>query len=531
METASFISVVNNYDIYRTCVLQNKHIMDNPYISCIDLDNTADNKFVSVAYNQLVDSYDLNNDTWFIFCHNDWEIKEDIITKLSTLDKNKIYGPIGAVLYETNDNHFFNEICGECYEKKRDGTNERLVKCKTIETGVNVDTLGCQCLIIHSSIVRKYNLRFDENLEFDLYVEDFCLNAKVNYNIETNILHLNCCHWSQLEDIKNRPSYARMIKYLNTKYSNYKFSGTCSLIGNVDGLNYKNINHTYVYADRSTTYQSDVDVQNDNDPRSFVAKYYVTDGATVLDVGCACGDLGVALKKHRRATIVGMEYDKGSIAIARQTNAFEDVHQVDLNNFVAEDFKQYYGKFDYIVFGDVLEHINDPQNAMETFKIFLKKDGAFLASFPNISHGSIKMNLLIDDWTYTEVGILDKTHIRFFTHKSIAPFLAEIGLKITEMKYTVLGREGTQPNRPWKELPATTLRFIYKNPHSFIVQYVLKIIPEEKTFHYGKLLFINREKLEITNYNRTELLEHHMSRRSPFRFVTKIRGKFSKNKK
>jgi len=260
---------------------------------------------------------------------------------------------------------------------------------------------------------------------------------------------------------------------------------------------------------RSDIYQSDVNVGDENDPRSIVLNY-VHDGAYVLDAGCACGDLGVALKRYKQATIVGMEHDSGAIALALTKDAYEEIHQVDLNNFDSMFFEQYYGKFDYIVFGDVLEHLYEPHIALDKFKGLLKPTGSFLISFPNTSHASIKLNLLINDWTYTDAGLLDKTHIRFFTYKSIASFLADMELQIDDMQYTSFNKKGVQPSMPWKNLPYFVSVFVYSDPASFVWQYVVKATRSPSFIPRTHLFESNLSKLRIKWSLATKSLKANM---------------------
>ena len=521
MEKAIFISVVNDYTLYDQCVRHNPCVQGNPAICCTPLDNTQEDLPATYRYNCFLNHYISDEETWFVFCHNDWEIKEDIIPKLALLDKKKLYGPIGAKLYTTKFGNSIHEVCGACYEKKRDGTNERIQKGKRKETATTVDSFDSQCLIAHSSLVKKYKLRFDENLSFALYVEDFCFHARLNHGIESNILQLDCCHWSQHKPLSECSPYTEALAYLDNKYKQQQLAGTRFLIGEAKRFSYKSIPSEKIEVNQAKRYSHCVDLQNDNNAQALIGHHYVTAGATVLDVGCACGDLGEALHRHKQVTVYGMEYNQESIQVALQTNAFKHIHRVDLNNFLPEEFQQYYGKFDYIIFSDVLEHILEPQKILNAFKVFLNEKGAFLISFPNIAHASIKMNLLLDDWTYTDIGLLDKTHIKFFTRKSIPTFLAEINLKIIEMKYTVVDRQGSQPTTPWKELPPYVLRSIYKNPHSFIFQYVLKVVPAPHKY-YGELHETNAHQLRITRQNTTKTLRKHLFCRSPLRFLKKL---------
>jgi len=225
---------------------------------------------------------------------------------------------------------------------------------------------------------------------------------------------------------------------------------------------------------RATLYQINVNIENENDPRSIVCSYIEQD-STVLDVGCACGDLGLALKAKKNCTLHGLEYNEGSIKIASQTGAYEEVSRINLNEYDENMLSQYVGKFDYIVFADVLEHLLEPQKVLDKFKKYLKKEGFIIISFPNISHGSIKANLLINDFTYTDLGFLDKTHLKFFTYKSIPSFLSEISLKILECRYTAVPIEGWQPKNAYLQLPKQINKRILNDLHSYVCQYVVKI--------------------------------------------------------
>ena len=229
-EKTYFISVVNNYSLYKKLILENKFISLPQNISCIDYDNTTENISIPIRYNSFLDSFDYNKDAWFIFCHCDWELLEDINPILSKLDKNYIYGPIGSKI-DFYENKGIRVLSGFCYEKRRDGSGFRALG-KLKEALELSDTFDCQAIIVHSSLIKKHNLRFDENLHWDLYVEDFSINAKLKFNIDSFALHFRSCHWSGYH--KTPQSYYESLKYINKKYPNNIFSGTVSIIGGKD---------------------------------------------------------------------------------------------------------------------------------------------------------------------------------------------------------------------------------------------------------------------------------------------------------
>lgn len=197
--------------------------------------------------------------------------------------------------------------------------------------------------------------------------------------------------------------------------------------------------------------------------------------AVVLDVGCACGDVGKLLHKEKNCLMTGMEYNPFSVAAARETGAFEQVHEVNLETFSAKEWPQYEKHFDFILFGDVLEHLREPQNTLSEMKRLLKPEGEIFISLPNAAHAAVKANLLTNDFHYTDSGLLDCTHIHFFTWKTIAEMLTSLSLEITEAHGIVGGRNWSQPKDPLDELPFACRRWILKDLHSWIIQYVMKI--------------------------------------------------------
>lgn len=188
-------------------------------------------------------------------------------------------------------------------------------------------------------------------------------------------------------------------------------------------------------------YVRKIDLKNRND--SNVLLYEMTEaGSRVLDVGCACGDLSALLAERKNCRCVGLEADREGVEACRKRRVFDEVLQIDLNNFAAADYPRFRQSFDVVVCGDVLEHLRQPAAVLSELKLLLKPGGYFLVSLPNAAHASIKAGLLLNDWSYTELGILDKTHLRFFTAASIAGMFADAKLKITASGRTFLPPDG-----------------------------------------------------------------------------------------
>lgn len=144
----------------------------------------------------------------------------------------------------------------------------------------------------------------------------------------------------------------------------------------------------------------------------------------ILDVGCARGYLGKSIKATRVVEIVGIEIDR---AMAEEAARYLDrVFNADV-----EDFMLSYppGYFDCIVFADILEHLVDPWRVLAQYVPYLSAEGLMVLSIPNVQHYSVIGRLLLGEWDYQESGILDNTHLRFFTLKSIKALLGAANLQ------------------------------------------------------------------------------------------------------
>jgi SAM-dependent methyltransferase len=208
--------------------------------------------------------------------------------------------------------------------------------------------------------------------------------------------------------------------------------------------------------------------------------------------------------------MIGLDYNPFNVKMANDTGAYQEVHHLDLNSFDPSVLEKYCEKFDYIIFGDVLEHIYEPQKILKIFKKYLKNSGNFLISIPNIAHASIKMSLLEDDWTYTSVGLLDSTHIRFFTHKSLPKFLSDVGIEAVDVKYIVRGPRGTQPRVVWRGLPSVIKNYVYKDPHSFILQYVFRA-KKSDDISPDELSVLNKKRFLLPPTKYSKMLKAYMN--------------------
>lgn len=207
----SVASVVRDVAMYERCVLQNSYFEGAELVM---LDNRVENLTVTKRYNDFLDS--VEDDRWVVFCHEDWELKENILSVVEKLEKDRLYGPIG-VFIEEKKNVDVLIMKGRVEQSAKDGGKTILIRGKEAEG--RVDTFDCQCLILHSSLVRKHSLRFDENLRFDMYVEDFCVNAYEMAGVESHAVRIACHHHSEG---KLSQSFKDSVEYVRQKYAKSK---------------------------------------------------------------------------------------------------------------------------------------------------------------------------------------------------------------------------------------------------------------------------------------------------------------------
>lgn len=149
-----------------------------------------------------------------------------------------------------------------------------------------------------------------------------------------------------------------------------------------------------------------------------------------LDVGCASGDFGELLEAERGARVWGIEIEPD--VAARAARRLERVIVADaiagLRSLAGETF-------DLIVFNDVLEHLVEPEQALIEARRLLAPGGSVIASIPHIRFFYALWEIVVEkDLRYREEGTFDRTHLRFFTEKSIRRLFAETGYTIEEMR-------------------------------------------------------------------------------------------------
>ena len=147
-------------------------------------------------------------------------------------------------------------------------------------------------------------------------------------------------------------------------------------------------------------------------------------GSRVLDVGCGTGAISQLIRHHCSAEVIGLEPHAGRAEAARATGL-----EVITGLFTAPAVA-HLGKFDIVVFADVLEHLVAPAEALELAKTLLRPGGSVVTSVPNIAHWSVRMDLLRGRFNYRDVGIMDATHVRWFTRETLQRLFVACGFRV-----------------------------------------------------------------------------------------------------
>lgn len=186
--------------------------------------------------------------------------------------------------------------------------------------------------------------------------------------------------------------------------------------------------------------------------------------AEVLDVGCWNGTLGRVLVREISAIVDGIERDAMQANHARAAG-YRRVDVADLDRGIPADEGRTY---DFLLFGDVLEHLVQPARVLEELLPRLKPGGRALLSLPNIGFAANRLTHLLGRWDYKDYGILDRTHLRFFTKDTMIALAEAAGLRVVRV-------EGYVGLRKYPWIVREPLRWLGRKwPSLFAIQIVLE---------------------------------------------------------
>jgi 2-polyprenyl-3-methyl-5-hydroxy-6-metoxy-1,4-benzoquinol methylase len=219
---------------------------------------------------------------------------------------------------------------------------------------------------------------------------------------------------------------------------------------------------------------------NEPDEVVGVLSSIIPRNARVLDVGCGTGSVSAHIIANTGARLVGIEPDPRRAALARERGL--DVHA----GLLTEESASRLGPFDVIMFADVLEHLADPYDLLRIAKTALAPTGAIVASVPNVAHWSVRSDLLRGKFEYRKWGIMDATHLRWFTAASIRFLFASVGLTVDAERVTTgIDLDCYSERLPWRRMSRKTRASMIRAgikvwPRLFGCQLVVKAVPAER---------------------------------------------------
>ncbi|MGQ0631422.1 MAG: class I SAM-dependent methyltransferase [Sporichthyaceae bacterium] len=202
----------------------------------------------------------------------------------------------------------------------------------------------------------------------------------------------------------------------------------------------------------------------------------------VLELGAANGHMTRAMAAQN-CKVTAVEYDPDAAVHLKE--CAEAVVIGDLNS--VETLTRVTGPFDAVLAGDVLEHLLNPERVLLQVTELLAPNGKVVISLPNIAHADVRMSLLQGRFDYRPVGLLDATHIRFFTYKTVQELVRSAGLVIVDMQRVRIPAFETELQVKRKSIPTAVLTEILRDPEAESYQFVFTAVKDDGSDQLARL--------------------------------------------
>ncbi|GAB2638588.1 class I SAM-dependent methyltransferase [Vibrio panuliri] len=172
----------------------------------------------------------------------------------------------------------------------------------------------------------------------------------------------------------------------------------------------------------------------------YIQLKMIAGNSRVLEIGCATGFMSDYLRKEKNCFVYGVEYSKTQAEVAQSKCDVLTQGSIEDSNVHKEidEHVKLYGKFDVIFISQVIEHLVSPNNILEKMKDWLDVDGSLIISTVNVAHWESRIRLLKGVWEYSDYGLFDNTHLRFYTVNSLEKDLIRSGYIIEDSGYNVV---------------------------------------------------------------------------------------------
>ena len=226
-------------------------------------------------------------------------------------------------------------------------------------------------------------------------------------------------------------------------------------------------------SDKKFKYAYDIDL-NDDSTASKLLKLVGTN-KQVLELGCGPGHMSKVMKEQLACSVTGIEIDAEA---AKEAQKFcDEVKVCDLDR---EDLTRLFPSrhFDVVLMADVLEHLKEPQRTLEQAARLIAPKGFLVISIPNVAHEGIIATVMQGQFPYSDLGLLDKTHLRFFTGQSFRQLLSRCGLCIEKWMTQEVPVNFTEFSKPFEALPEPIRAFLDKCPDARTYQFIIRAKPK-----------------------------------------------------
>ena len=222
-------------------------------------------------------------------------------------------------------------------------------------------------------------------------------------------------------------------------------------------------------------YETEIDFNSRNTVTIFID--LIEDNSKVLEFGAASGRLTQYLTEKKSCKVSIVEIDEEAAEIAKQYAA----------DYVIGDIMDYQwldkfseSRFDYILFADVLEHLTRPEEVLDKVKRLMKDDGRVLISLPNIAYNGVLINLYKNNFKYRETGILDNTHLHFWTLDEARKMFCKLGYGVEVVDATYNQLKDSEFETDYRTLPCVLADIIKSRVYGEIYQLIFSLSRNEK---------------------------------------------------
>lgn len=237
----------------------------------------------------------------------------------------------------------------------------------------------------------------------------------------------------------------------------------------------------------SNNYDFALDMQSKNSLSIILSK--IKKGSLVLEFGCAHGRMSRYLKEVLECKVYGVEIDEEA---ARSSKAY--MEELVVENIGSFGWLDRFGglRFDVVIFADVLEHLVEPAAVLTKAATLLKEDGVVYVSIPNITHNCVVMELFKEQFEYQRAGLLDSTHLRFFSYYSFKELCAQSGLSVVFEDAVVVVPELSEFSHRYEELPCYVGDYLQSREYGEVYQFVFGLQKSLGEFHVEKLSIVSQ---------------------------------------